>query len=89
MDAGGFVPERIVVAKTPQALQGVAYLREKFQRDDAIDGAERSELAAIIKYVHPSRPPPPNLTPPLFPRTACTAHTALISQEKANVSSRV
>ncbi|GMI25387.1 hypothetical protein TeGR_g1751, partial [Tetraparma gracilis] len=48
-DAGGFVPERVMVAKIPQALGGVAEMRELFQRDDAIDDAERSELAFIIK----------------------------------------
>ncbi|GMI57053.1 hypothetical protein TeGR_g10296, partial [Tetraparma gracilis] len=47
-DFGGFVPERVVVAKIPQALSGVADMRELFQRDDAIDGAKRSELMAII-----------------------------------------
>ncbi|GMI20434.1 hypothetical protein TeGR_g7621 [Tetraparma gracilis] len=47
-DAGGFVPERVVVAKIPEALSGVGVMRELFQRDDAIDGAKRSELAAII-----------------------------------------
>ncbi|GMI22423.1 hypothetical protein TeGR_g13348, partial [Tetraparma gracilis] len=47
-DAGGYVPERVVVAKIPQALSGVAEMRELFQRDDAVDGAERSELADII-----------------------------------------
>jgi hypothetical protein len=73
-DAGGFVPERVVVAKIPQALGGVGEMRELFQRDDAIDGAKRGELAAIIKCVSPARPPapapPPPLTPPpLPPRT--------------------
>ncbi|GMI42593.1 hypothetical protein TeGR_g11447 [Tetraparma gracilis] len=48
-DAGGFVPKRVVVAKIPQALGSVRNMREPFQRDDAIDGAQRSELAAIIK----------------------------------------
>ncbi|GMI28241.1 hypothetical protein TeGR_g4461, partial [Tetraparma gracilis] len=48
MDAGGFLPERVVVAKIPKALSGVAEMRELFQRDDAIDGAKGSELAAII-----------------------------------------
>ncbi|GMI22407.1 hypothetical protein TeGR_g5792, partial [Tetraparma gracilis] len=47
-DAGGFVPERVMVAKIPQALRGVADMRELFQRDEAIDGAKQSELAAII-----------------------------------------
>ncbi|GMI56889.1 hypothetical protein TeGR_g4895, partial [Tetraparma gracilis] len=54
-DAGGFVPERIMVAKIPQALSGVEEMREIFQRDDAIDGAKRSELAAIIKYLSKAR----------------------------------
>jgi hypothetical protein len=58
-DAGGFVPERIVVAKIPQALRGVGDMRELFQRDDAIDGAKTSELAAIIKCVSPAVPPSP------------------------------
>ena len=58
-DAGGFVPERVVVAKIPLALSGVAEMRELFQRDDAIDGAKRSELAAIIKCVPPAVPPSP------------------------------
>jgi hypothetical protein len=58
-DPGGFVPERVVVAKIPEVLNGVAEMRELFQRDDAIDGAKRSELAAIIKCVPPTRPPPP------------------------------
>ncbi|GMI36542.1 hypothetical protein TeGR_g13381, partial [Tetraparma gracilis] len=48
-DAGGFVPERVMVAKIPQALSGMAEMRGFFQRDDAIDDAERSELAFIIK----------------------------------------
>jgi hypothetical protein len=48
-DAGGFVPERVVVAKIPLALSGAGFMRERFQRDDAIDGTKRSELAAIIK----------------------------------------
>ncbi|GMI24816.1 hypothetical protein TeGR_g13144, partial [Tetraparma gracilis] len=48
-DAGGFVPERVVVAKIPQALSGVGVMRELFQRDDAIDCAKRGELAGIIK----------------------------------------
>ncbi|GMI27225.1 hypothetical protein TeGR_g1033, partial [Tetraparma gracilis] len=49
VNAGGFVPERVVVAKIPQALRGVADMRVLFQRDEAIDGAKRSELAAIMK----------------------------------------
>jgi hypothetical protein len=49
LDAGGLLPERVGVAKIPQALSGVAEMRELFQRDNAIDGAKRSELAAIIK----------------------------------------
>ena len=61
-DAGGFVPERVVVAKIPQALNGVAEMRELFQRDDAIDGAKTSELAAIIKCVPTAATPLP--TPP-------------------------
>ncbi|GMI30122.1 hypothetical protein TeGR_g9758 [Tetraparma gracilis] len=48
LDAGGFLPERVVVAKIPEALSGVSEMRELFQRDDAIDGAKRGELAAII-----------------------------------------
>ena len=48
-DAGGFVPERVVVAKIPQALSGVAEMRELFQRDDAMDKVERDELAGIIE----------------------------------------
>ncbi|GMI30147.1 hypothetical protein TeGR_g12502, partial [Tetraparma gracilis] len=48
-DAGGFVPERVVVAKMPQALSGVAEMRELFQRDDAMDKVERDELAGIIE----------------------------------------
>ncbi|GMI25215.1 hypothetical protein TeGR_g3083 [Tetraparma gracilis] len=47
-DAGGFVPTRVTVAKIPQALSGVAEMRELFQRDVAIDGAERSDRAASI-----------------------------------------
>ncbi|GMI43573.1 hypothetical protein TeGR_g4439, partial [Tetraparma gracilis] len=47
-DAGGFVPERVAAAKIPQALGSVRNMRELFQRDDAIDGAQMSELAAII-----------------------------------------
>ena len=58
-DSGGFVPERVMVAKTPQALRGVGDMRELFQRDDAIDGAKRGELAAIIKCVSPAVPPLP------------------------------
>jgi hypothetical protein len=49
MDTGGFVPERVVVAKIPQALRGVTDMRELFQRDDAIDGAKISELANVIE----------------------------------------
>ncbi|GMI33215.1 hypothetical protein TeGR_g6242 [Tetraparma gracilis] len=49
VDAGGFVPERAMVARLPQTLSGVADMRELFQRDDAIDSAKRSELAAIIR----------------------------------------
>jgi hypothetical protein len=49
VDAGGFVPERVLVAKIPQALSGVAEMRELFQHDDEIDNAKRSELAATIK----------------------------------------
>ena len=62
-DAGGFVPERVVVAKIPQALRAVGGMRELFQRDDAIDGAKRSELAGIMKCVPPAVPPrlPPHL----------------------------
>ncbi|GMI41798.1 hypothetical protein TeGR_g11956, partial [Tetraparma gracilis] len=48
MDAGGFVPERVMVAKIPQALRGVGDMQELIQRDDAIDGANRSGLMAII-----------------------------------------
>ncbi|GMI27772.1 hypothetical protein TeGR_g9671, partial [Tetraparma gracilis] len=47
-DAGGLVPERVAAAKIPQALGSVGNMRELFQRDDAIDGAKTSELAAII-----------------------------------------
>jgi hypothetical protein len=59
LDAGGFLPERVVVAKIPQALRGVGEMRELFERDDAIDGAKRGELAAIIKCVSPAVPPLP------------------------------
>jgi hypothetical protein len=62
-DVGGFVPERVVVAKTPQTLSSVGDMREVFQRDDAIDGANRSELAAIIKCVPPAVPPSPPAPP--------------------------
>jgi hypothetical protein len=55
------VPERVIVAKIPEALSPVAEIRELFQRDDAIDGAERSELAAVVKCVPPAVPP---LLPP-------------------------
>jgi hypothetical protein len=52
-----------MVAKIPQALSPVGEMRELFQRDDAIDGAKRSELAAIIRCVSPAAacplPPPP------------------------------
>ncbi|GMI57913.1 hypothetical protein TeGR_g6018 [Tetraparma gracilis] len=48
-DAGGFVPKRVADAKIPQALSPMCEMRELFQRDDAIDGAKRSELAAIVK----------------------------------------
>ncbi|GMI36375.1 hypothetical protein TeGR_g14709 [Tetraparma gracilis] len=48
LDAGGFVPERVTVAKIPQALRAVNDMQELFQRDDAIDGAKTSELASII-----------------------------------------
>ncbi|GMI35861.1 hypothetical protein TeGR_g6190, partial [Tetraparma gracilis] len=48
-DAGGFVPERVVVAKIPEALVGVTDMRELFERDDAIDDTMRSELVALIK----------------------------------------
>ena len=51
LDAGGFVPERVAVANIPRVLSGVGEMRELFQRDDAVDGAKRSELAAIIKCV--------------------------------------
>ncbi|GMI35859.1 hypothetical protein TeGR_g6190, partial [Tetraparma gracilis] len=47
-DAGGFVPERVVVAKIPEALVGVTDMRELFERDDAIDDTMRSELVALI-----------------------------------------
>ena len=75
MDTGGFVPKRVMVAKTPQVLRSVADMRELFQRDDDIDGAKRSELAIIIKCAPstvPSLPPPPrSLTPPPLPPRAC------------------
>jgi hypothetical protein len=48
-DTGGFVPKRVMVAKIPQALRGVGNMLKLFQRDDATDGAKRSELADIIK----------------------------------------
>jgi hypothetical protein len=66
-DAGGFLPKRVMVAKIPQVLRGVGEMREIFQRDDAIDGAKRSELAATIKCVPPVVPP---LPPPPTPNTA-------------------
>jgi hypothetical protein len=64
LDAGGFLPERVAVAKIPQALSGVGEMREIFQRDDAIDDAKRNELADIIKCVPPPSPPQCHLTPP-------------------------
>jgi hypothetical protein len=63
-DFGGLVPERVVVAKIPQALRGVAEMRELFQRDDAIDGAKTSELAAIIKCVPTAATPLPTPSRP-------------------------
>ena len=63
-DAGGFVPERVMVAKIPQALSGVGEMRELFQRDDAIDGAKTSELAAIIKCVPTAATPLPTPSRP-------------------------
>jgi hypothetical protein len=56
-DVGGFIPERVAVAKIPEALGGVGGMRERFQRDGAIDGVERSELAAVIKCVPPASLP--------------------------------
>ncbi|GMI25032.1 hypothetical protein TeGR_g8761 [Tetraparma gracilis] len=46
---GGLVSDRVVVAKIPQAVRGVSVMRERFQRDDEVDGAKRSELAGIIE----------------------------------------
>ncbi|GMI29072.1 hypothetical protein TeGR_g11360 [Tetraparma gracilis] len=60
LDAGGFLPERVVVGKIPQALGGVGEMRELFQRDDAIDGAKISELAAIIKAKNENYTPAEN-----------------------------
>jgi hypothetical protein len=51
LDTGGFVPERVMVAKLPQALHGVVEMREAFQRDDEVNKAEMDELAAIIVCV--------------------------------------
>jgi hypothetical protein len=70
VNVGGVIPERVMVAKTPQALGSVGNMRELFQRDDAIDDAKRSELADIIKCTLPAVPPflsPPALTPPPLP----------------------
>jgi hypothetical protein len=72
MDTGGFVPERVMVTKTPQVLSGVGEMRELYQRADAIDGAKISELAAIIKGVSPAVPPLP--PPPPSPNTAPPPH---------------
>jgi hypothetical protein len=60
-DAGGFVPERVAVAKIPQALSGVAEMRELFQRDDNVDSMDGNALAAAIRCARS----PPQLTIPL------------------------
>jgi hypothetical protein len=96
--AGGFVPERVMVAKIPQALSAVSNMREHFQRDDAIDDAKRSELAEIIKCVPlaiTSLPPPQNLTPPPLltthraaPASSRTCRTRTSSSTKSVPSSR-
>jgi hypothetical protein len=48
LDAGGFIPERIAVAKIPLALGSVIKMRGKFQRDDAVDKMGRDELVSVI-----------------------------------------
>jgi hypothetical protein len=61
-DPGGFVPERVMVTKTPQVLSSVGNMQELFQRDDDIDSIGRDALAELIRCAH-SSPPPPRLLP--------------------------
>jgi hypothetical protein len=55
-DPGGFVPQNVVIAQLPRVMAGVGDMRELFQRDDAIDDADISKFAAIIRWE--SAPPP-------------------------------
>ncbi|GMI35149.1 hypothetical protein TeGR_g2654, partial [Tetraparma gracilis] len=49
-DAGGFVPERVIVAKIPVALSGVVELRELFQRDAAVDEVECDAAMDVLEH---------------------------------------
>jgi hypothetical protein len=49
-DAAGNLPIKLINIHVPKFLSPIEYARALFQRDDAIDGAERSELAGIIEH---------------------------------------
>jgi hypothetical protein len=49
IDVGGNVPVSVVNAKIPEALSGLAEIRNSFQRDEQIDEQERSKLALVIR----------------------------------------
>jgi hypothetical protein len=46
---GGIVPERVMTSKIPLALSGIITLQQKFERDEEVDGAERSQVEDAIK----------------------------------------
>jgi hypothetical protein len=46
---GGVVPDWVARSKIPVALRGIATLRDEFQRDEAIDSAERAVVEDAIK----------------------------------------
>ena len=49
IDAGGIVPERVTTSKISAGLRSMCNLQDVFERDEEIDGAERSVVEQAIK----------------------------------------
>ena len=50
IDAGGFIPAKVVNLKLPKSLSVAEELRVRFARDDEIDEIQRGEMAALMGW---------------------------------------
>ena len=48
LDAGGYIPARVMNSKMPIALSIICELRQQFQKDDLVDAASRNKLVDIM-----------------------------------------